>query len=65
MTVQLFPHGHLRLHQTRSATTEKGLQKGAKIHIMVPSRCGYGNRSNGKIPANSPLGFVIEVVDIK
>lgn len=45
--------------------TEKGLQKGAKIHIMIPSRWGYGNRSNGKIPANSPLDFVIEVVDIK
>ncbi|MDF2518325.1 MAG: hypothetical protein K0R59_3621 [Sphingobacterium sp.] len=45
--------------------TEKGLQKGSKIHIMVPSKWGYANRAMGKIPANSPLDFVIEVVDIK
>lgn len=45
--------------------TEKGLQKGSKVHIMAPSRYGYGNRAVGPIPANSPLDFVIEVVDIK
>jgi FKBP-type peptidyl-prolyl cis-trans isomerase FkpA len=45
--------------------TENGLQKGAKIHIMVPSMWAYGNRAMGKIPPNSPLDFVIEVVDIK
>jgi len=32
---------------------------------MVPSKWGYANRGMGKIPANSPLDFVIEVVDIK
>ncbi|CAM3582606.1 FKBP-type peptidyl-prolyl cis-trans isomerase [Sphingobacterium prati] len=48
-----------------SGLTEKGLQKGAKIHIMAPSRWTYGNRATGKIPANSPLDFVIEVVDLK
>lgn len=48
-----------------SGLTEKGLQKGAKIHIIAPSRWTYGNRATGKIPANSPLDFVIEVVDIK
>jgi len=45
--------------------TEKGLQKGSKIHIMAPSKFCYGNRAVGPIPANSPLDFVIEVVDIK
>lgn len=48
-----------------SGLTEKGLQKGTKIHIMAPSRWTYGNRAMGKIPANSPLDFVIEVIDIK
>ncbi|WP_104383845.1 FKBP-type peptidyl-prolyl cis-trans isomerase [Sphingobacterium sp. HMA12] len=45
--------------------TEKGLQKGSKIHIIVPSRWAHGSLAMGKIPANSPLDFVIEVVDIK
>lgn len=45
--------------------TQKGLQKESKIHIMIPSRWGYGNQAVGSIPANSPLDFVIEVVDIK
>lgn len=45
--------------------TEKGLQKGTKIHIMAPSLYGYQNRAVGTIPANSPLDFIIEVVDIK
>jgi FKBP-type peptidyl-prolyl cis-trans isomerase FkpA len=45
--------------------TDKGLQKGSKIHIMVPSLYGYRDMANGKIPANSPLDFVIEVVDVQ
>ncbi|QIH36350.1 FKBP-type peptidyl-prolyl cis-trans isomerase [Sphingobacterium sp. DR205] len=45
--------------------TEKGLQKGTKIHIMAPSLYGYQNQAVGTIPANSPLDFVIEVVDLK
>ncbi len=45
--------------------TEKGLQKGSKIHIMVPSLYSYQNQAVGTIPANSPLDFVIEVTDIK
>lgn len=45
--------------------TVKGLSKGAKIRIITPSYWAYGNLSNGKIPANSPLDFMIEVVDIK
>lgn len=42
-----------------------GLQKGAKIRIITPSVWAYENRINGQVPANSPLDFEIEVVDIK
>lgn len=45
--------------------TAKGLQKGSKIRIVTPSYYAYGNRNSGKIPANSPLFFEIEVIDIK
>ncbi|UIR56235.1 FKBP-type peptidyl-prolyl cis-trans isomerase [Sphingobacterium sp. SRCM116780] len=45
--------------------TVKGLTKGSKIHIVTPSYWAYGNFAQAKIPANSPLDFTIEVVDIK
>ena len=45
--------------------TTNGLQKGSKIRIITPSDFAYGNRPNGAIPANSPLFFEIEVLDIK
>ncbi|MCA5003876.1 FKBP-type peptidyl-prolyl cis-trans isomerase [Sphingobacterium bovistauri] len=45
--------------------TTKGLQKGSKIRIVTPSYYAYGNRAAGKIPANSPLFFEIEVINIK
>lgn len=45
--------------------TPKGLQKGSKIRIVTPSYYAYGNQAMGKIPANSPLFFEIEVLDIK
>jgi len=45
--------------------TNKGLQKGSIIRIVTPSYYAYGNSNNGKIPANSPLFFEIEVLDIK
>lgn len=51
--------------------TEKGLQKGAIIEFVTPSPWAYDNseqkNKNGEvtIPANSPLHFKIEVVDIK
>ncbi|MEN5056156.1 FKBP-type peptidyl-prolyl cis-trans isomerase [Sphingobacterium kitahiroshimense] len=45
--------------------TVKGLSKGTKIRIITPSYWAYQNMSNGKIPSNSPLDFMIEVVDIK
>ncbi|QNL51466.1 FKBP-type peptidyl-prolyl cis-trans isomerase [Olivibacter sp. SDN3] len=44
---------------------ETGLQKGAKIRIITPSPYAYRNQPNADIPANSPLDFDIEVLDIK
>jgi len=43
----------------------KGLQVGSKIRFVTPSYFAYGNRDLGKIPANSPLYFEIEVLSIK
>ncbi|MXV52947.1 peptidylprolyl isomerase [Pedobacter sp. HMF7647] len=48
-----------------------GLQKGAKIRIIAPSYYCYGNvdrkdnSGNVVIPANSPLDFDIELLDVK
>lgn len=44
--------------------TKKGLTVGSKIRIFTPSYYAYGPRANGSIPANSPLVFEIEVLDI-
>ncbi|RYY14521.1 MAG: hypothetical protein EOO36_14115, partial [Cytophagaceae bacterium] len=42
------------------------LNKGAKATLLIPSSLAYGERGSGPaIPANSPLRFDIEVVDIK
>ena len=45
--------------------TEKGLQKGAIIEFVAPSPYCYDNRTSAKIPADSPLHFTIEVVDVR
>ena len=38
---------------------------GDKVYAYIPSEMGYGNRAMGnRIPANSDLEFVIELVDI-
>lgn len=44
---------------------EGGLKKGHKIRFIAPSPYCYDNISRDKIPANSPLVFTIEVLDIK
>ena len=42
------------------------LPKGSKATILVPSSLAYGKQgSPPNIPANSPLRFDIEVVDVK
>lgn len=44
---------------------EDGLNTGDEIRIVIPSGYAYGNASQGKIPANSPLDFKIEVLSAK
>lgn len=41
------------------------LSKGGSAVFLIPSSKGYGARGNTRIPPNSPLLFVIEVLDIK
>ena len=46
---------------------DQGLQmlnKGAKATLVIPSALGYGERGYQEIPANAPLVFDIEVIDI-
>jgi FKBP-type peptidyl-prolyl cis-trans isomerase FkpA len=45
--------------------TAKGLKKNSKMTIITPSIWGYRNIKVGEIPANSPLVFEIDVVNIK
>lgn len=45
--------------------TEKGQKKGSKIRVIVPSIYAYGNKSQDKIPANSPLVYEFEILDIQ
>ena len=42
-----------------------GLAKGAKADLICPPDYAYGKQKMGPIPANSPLLFSIEVVDIQ
>ena len=41
------------------------LNKGASATFLIPSAKAYGSNGYSSIPPNSPLIFVIEVVDIK
>ncbi len=44
--------------------TEDGLKAGAVFRIVTPSRWAYQNTGQGTVPANAPLYFEIEVLDI-
>jgi len=47
---------------------EEGIEimnKGAKAAFLIPSAKGYGPTGNNTIPRNTPLIFIIEVVEIK
>lgn len=48
-----------------SGITSTGLHPGAKIRFITPSIYAYGPQQNGSIPANSPLEFTIEVLDVR
>lgn len=41
------------------------LKKGAKAKLLIPSSMAYGSRAAGTIPANSPLIFDVELLDVK
>lgn len=41
------------------------IQKGGSIRLIVPPSLGYGNQSSGPIPANSPLDFKIELINVQ
>ncbi len=45
--------------------TASGLKKGGKIKFVTPSPWAYDAKASDKIPANSPLYFELEVVDLK
>ncbi len=42
------------------------MKKGGKAILIIPSKLAYGSREiQGVIPANSPLVFEVELVDVK
>ncbi len=41
------------------------IKKGGKIRLLIPSIKGYGANGSRNIPANCPLDFEIELVDVK
>jgi len=45
--------------------TKDGLRKGSELHVVVPSCWAFDQRPLDKIPANSPLVYEFEVVEIQ
>jgi len=41
------------------------IQKGGEIRLLIPPSLGYGDRSTGEIPANSPLDFNIKLINVQ
>ncbi|MEY3565435.1 MAG: hypothetical protein RJA23_1605 [Bacteroidota bacterium] len=41
------------------------MHPGEKATVIFPSRLGYGTQSSGSIPANSPLIFELDLVQVK
>lgn len=40
------------------------MEQGDKATVFIPSESGYGRNPNGEIPANSPLIFELDLIDI-
>ena len=57
--------GEMQRNNISLGILELGLQKGSKVRIFVPSPYGYANSTQPNIPANSPLDFAIEVLEVK
>lgn len=41
------------------------MREGEKATVIFPSALGYGSQSQSRIPANSPLVFEIELLEVK
>ena len=41
------------------------MRVGEKATVIFPSRLGYGNQTQNSIPANSPLIFELELLEVK
>jgi FKBP-type peptidyl-prolyl cis-trans isomerase FklB len=41
------------------------MHQGEKATVIFPSRLGYGSQASGSIPANSPLIFELDLVQVK
>lgn len=41
------------------------MHPGEKATVVFPSSLGYGSQANGTIPANSPLIFELDLIDVK
>lgn len=42
-----------------------GVKVGGIRRLVIPSQLGYGNQSNGTIPANAALVFTVKVLGVK
>lgn len=41
-----------------------GMKEGEKRKLVIPAEMAYGNRAQGSIPANSPLVFEVEMLEV-
>lgn len=41
------------------------MREGEKATVIFPSRLGYGTQPNGPVPANSPLIFELNLLEVK
>lgn len=64
--ISFFPYS-IKFNGTDSVLgglTKEGLKKGSKFTVITPSIFAYGSKSQTDIPANSPLVYEFEVLEI-
>lgn len=42
-----------------------GVKPGEQRRLVIGAENAYGDQANGQIPANSPLAFVVDVIDVQ